>query len=571
MKTQFLVKSIVMFIMALTLPAMAETTTTIMGPEVNFRAQNIKVDPNNGVGDFPLTAITIKSEGGPTTVTGFYVSTQNLSAVPTTLRIYSNHAGLIGTSSSSATTVTINTDTVIENNTSANFTLTGDFSSNASGWCIGRIIGIRVENQNETSKDVFAPSEIYGPERRFFGGVANWVMITAPTISASTDQNGFTTSMTATFTLQVTADGINLAQPTGKDFVVIASCNPNNQVICNTVSAITIPNSPVADGTTHEVTVTASISSADVHENGLYQFSIKQINWGSNPSSQIQQYWGIEDFRTWFASYYRPETPPAKPIVTPSISADLYQVISGLSQANDFGQAGQLVGEGGFIRITPHDISPNRTVVFPYPGSEHKGQVMRISAAMSAIEMIPIVSAPTDLLGLPYGSFSQYPISNVANTTSNGMTVKTTFDVNIGSFVCHGKFVRTGDGSCTATFYWGLGSTHDSSGSKVDMINLSPSLPDIEHDIPTGLPPRFQFKCTNIRRTVTGFLLDIVSLPRSFKVERSIDLINWSGVDEWDHGYQYYPIDSVGSSNGWVNVQTLDPTRCFFRIVTLEE
>ncbi len=563
-----------------TLPTMAESTTTIVEAQVGFRAQNIKVDSNDGVNDVPLMTFTVKSEGGPTVITGFYVTTRNLSAVPTTLRIYSNQAwGPIGTSSSPTIATTINSNVIIDDSTATTFTLSGDFSSNTSGWCIGRVIGIKLQNQDGTSKDVFMPGEIYGPERRFFGGVANWIVANEPTISTTTDQNGFTTSMTATFTLQVTTDGMNLAQPTGKDFVVVASCNPNNEVICNSVSAIVIPNGPIADGATHTVTVSATITAADIRENGLYRFSIRQINWGTNSSSQVQQYWGIGNFKTWAGgNYYRPETPPARPIATPTISAELYQAIDSFSQANDFGPAGQVVGEGGFIRITPHDISEYRSIVFPYPTSEHKGQVMRVSAVMNATDMVPIITAPANLLGMPYGSFDQYPISNVINTTSDGVTTKSTFDVNLGTITCHGKLVRTGDGSCLASFYWGQGSTSDLPGNKVDLVNLSPSLPHAERGVLTGLPPRFQFKCKEIRSSGPDYLvLNIISFPYSFKLEGSNDLVNWHEVVGWGYGYAITPLDNVGSTEGWVNIskstlstQTLNPNRCFFRIVMLD-
>lgn len=550
-------------------PAMAGVTTKIVESQIGFRTQNIKVDPNDGVQDFPLAVISVKSEGGPTKITGVYVSSANVSATPTTLRVYCNGTSL-GSIAYSAVGV-INIDTTVATDTAAGFTLCGDFSSQTSGWCIGRIRGIRVE-QDGVSKDILTPSELYGPERRFFGGVANWIPSAAP-MTTTTTVDGRTVSMTATFTLQVTADGVNLAQPAGKDFVVTAGTSSNSSVLCDTVTAVTVPSGPIASGSTATVYLTASISDSNIPENGSYKFSIKQINWGSNPSSQISQYWGLEEFKTsTTVRCFRPEMPPAKKIGAPYISSNLYQTISTLGQADEFGQRAQLVGEGGVLRFTPQDTNPNHIVVFPYPASPDKGQVMRVNITMNAVDMVPIITAPVNLLGPSYGSSSQYPISNVVNTTSGGVTMKTTFDVTIGEFACHGKFIRTGDGSCVAIFYWGPGSTSEGVGEKMDLINLSPSPPE-----DGNLPIRYKFNSTSVGMSGGNYVMKITSLPFSFTVKGSVDGINWKEITYWSYWFDSTTLDNEGSADGWIYIDksmlskiSLDPNRCFFKIVSLD-
>lgn len=569
----FLVKAILTLVMSVfcVLPAMAESTVKITKSQTDIVEQNVKVDPNDGVGDFPLAIITVRSEGGPTKITGFYVGSESLSAVPATLRIYSNQSWDPIGSTASTVMGSISGDVTIAADTAVNFTLSGDFSSQTTGWCVGRIRGIRVE-ENGVSKDILTPLEIHGPERRFFGGIATWILADAPAIS-TTRQNGKTTSMTAVFTLQVTADGLSLAQPTGKDFLVMASSSPNNSVLCDSVAASVVPNGPITDGSTATVVVTATVLGTSLTDNAPYGFSIRQINWGASSSSQVTQYWGLEGFKTWTpAQNFNPDIPPAKQIAAPFISANLYQAISTLGQADDFGLKGQLVGEGGFLRFTPLDANQSRTVVFPYPASPDKGQLMRPSVAINAVDMTPIISAPANLLGTLYGSFRQYPISNVINTTSGGVTTKTTFDVTIGDLTFHGKFVRTGDGSCVAVFYWGPGSSPDSVGEKMDLITLSPSFPN-----DGNLPARFKFKSSSAGMSGNSCVMSIVSLPFSFKVQGSNDLVDWKDMTYWSYSYDATTLDESGSMQGLVYVDmsmlstlNLNPARCFFKIVSLD-
>jgi hypothetical protein len=521
-----------------------------------------------------MMLMTVKSEGSPSTITGFIVGTENLSAAPTTLRIYSNQSWDPLGSSSSTTLSTISSNAVIATDTATTFTLSADFPTGTSGWCVGRILGIRVE-QDGISKDIPTPDGIYGPDRRFFGGIATWMMTAAPTTSTTSDQNGNTTSMTAVFTLQVEADGLDLAQPTGKDFVVTVNAGPNCAALCDSVVSTTIPSGPIADGSVKTITVTATILGAHVPGNGQYRFAIKQINWGSNPNAQISQYWGIEDFMTWtIAGYFDSSIPPARQIAAPFISASLYDNITVLGMADDFGQKSQMVGEGGFLRFTPLDIKPSQTIVFPYPASPDRGQVMRLSVSMNATDMTPMVMAPNNLLGSSQVGFRQYPVSNVANMTSGGVTTKTTFDVTVGEFIAHGKLVRTGDGSCMAVFYWGTGSTFDSAGEKMDLINMSPSPPE-----DGNLPVRFKLKCTSAGMHGNGnyYYMDVTSMPFSFKVQGSTDLVNWKELTYWSYSYDAGTMDETGSVQGSVLIDVstlstlnLNSARCSFRIVSLD-
>ena len=570
-KTSLTLVTLIVSMFFCTLPAMAGVTTKIVASQTDLRAQNLRVNPNDGVQDFPLAVITVKSEGGPTTITGFYVGTENMSTSPTSLRIYSNQSWDSLGSIAYTTNGIINGNATIDTDTSTTFTLCGDFSSQTSGWCIGRIRGVRVV-QDGMSKDILTPHELHGPERRFFGGIANWILSAAP-MTTTTTADGRTVSMTATFTLQVTADGVNLAQPTEKDFVVTAGTSPNSSVLCDTITAVTVPSGPIADGSTATVYLTANISGTNIPENGSYDFKIRQINWGSNPSAQIYQYWGLEDFKTQTPiSCFLPDMPPAKQIAAPYISSNLYQMISTLNQADEFGQKAQLVGEGGILWFTPQDTNPNHIVVFPYPTSPDKGQVMRANVTINAVDMVPIITAPANLLGPSYGSSLQYPISNVINTTFGGVTMKTTFDVIIGEFTCHGKFIRTGDGSCVAIFYWGPGSTSDSVGDKMDLINLSPSPPE-----DGNLPIRYKFKSTDVSMSGNSFVIKIVSLPFSFKVKGSDDGINWTEIIYWSYWFNSTTLDDTGSAEGLIYIDksmlstvNLNSNRCFFKIVSLD-
>jgi hypothetical protein len=554
----------------MTIPAKADSFVTVSTAWPSLLDRNVRIDSANGASNVSVAEFRIKSEGGTSTITEVGIQLHGLGNLPTTLRVYEG-ATLLASRSVVTYTNVIQLSTNILSDTAKTISIKADFPSTTTGWSQASIISIESQSQEGVLSSI--TPEMRGPEIHFFENVSEWELASTPLVSVQSDLDGWTQSMTATFTFNVTAIGGTMLQPQTDDVVIVARTNPYDEVLCTTDSVITMPNGNIADGSTSQVTVTATLTPSMISKSGEVGFLVKQINWGHTLTTKVQQQYGLDNFKTpGTYRFTKNGSVPMIPIRLKEIGQNLYDAITVWKYSGEYNVIGQVVGEGQPLLYSWTDISPVKIIVFPN-GSVNNGQAMTVDVAISPVDMTPTVRAPANTLGEPI-NFVVYPISNRLETVESGVITKVTFDVNLDGFIGHGKITRTGTNSCIAVMYWGAYSTYDNPGSEIDLENLSPGkgIPEKGY---SPVPPRFTFKLKDITFDSQNgiYRMPVKALPFSFRLEGSSDLIHWIPIS---YGYGHTPssADSDGSEDGFVDVSqqtfdyfpSLDPRRVFFRI-----
>lgn len=126
-------------------------------------------------------------------------------------------------------------------------------------------------------------------------GKASYKIAARPTIQqVSSNQNGSTTAITASFQLLATASG-GTVTPKNTDFVVrFQKGNPTehiaqNSVVASAINVTTIPMKPIVSGGSASVTVVATITPRELGGSGIYYAQL------STPDGQkINTDWGVQ-------------------------------------------------------------------------------------------------------------------------------------------------------------------------------------------------------------------------------------------------------------------------------------
>ena len=571
MKKFLNILAVVMFVMAsLALPSLADSTITVSPVTPPLRDGTNRVSSTDTTQNVVLANFNVSSTGGNSTTTKVFALVNQISAKPSAFSVYEGTT-LVATSSWNDTLnpQQINLPATITSGTTRTFTLKGNFPTTTSGRIRVQIMAVHFVSSNGIQYDVAPATELYGPFQRFFSSVTNWNLVSQPTIETISLPDGTPLALKSVFTMQATANGSNMLQPTKDDFVVVAQTGPFDAIECDNINVTTFPNTDIADGTTVTVTVTAVMTADQFLKPGLYNMAIKQINWGPSPVGQIEQNWGLEDYKT--PSTYFAKLAPLISYNLPQIGANLY---AGITNVNgEIGTPAQIVGEGAAIVLNRFEVSTTRRVVFPYHNGE-RGHQMQVVASISNNDMTPIIFGPANPETDDLSPNFQYPVSNVQKVPdgSNPSVIKTvTFDVTIGDFTAHGIMKRTGRTSCRIKFFWGQGSTYTSPGSTIDLLNISPGTEILAKGYPAG-PERCMFKEESPHANGT-FSEYLTALPNSFNMQGSSDLVNWVNM-----GWAYSPLAGEPNEDGSVRAEVkvyryqmtdagLDPSRCFFRFV----
>ncbi len=554
------------FAIVFTVPAMAQKSISVLGPNVPTHDGNVRVSQTEGVQNVILGSFQLKAAGGDCSLVNTTIQLLGVGygSSPTTLKIFEGNT-LISSVAVQQLIIGIPlVDQVVSQNTTRTFTLKGDFPSTAAGTCQVKFLGVRwLNSANADTATGPSGGDLYGPTQHFFSSIAGLQLASVPTATATT-QNGFTTQVVANFSINVTADGANLLQPVDSDAVVVATyAGTGETIICPQVSVVTTPNNPIADGSTGTVTVSAKLPASSVPHSGVMSFALRQFAWRSGTVGEVVQTWGLNSFVTPVGiNFLKNEAPPPTKKF-PRIGSDLYLYISYLLQYAN-GGFGQVVGEGGSLVFTPTMTNPIARVVFPNNAPDG-GNTAQVAASVSATEMIPFITAPVSLAVIAPVTYTNYPVSNVQAVSVDGVTMEKTFDVVLGEVTLHGLMIRTGSNSCEVKFFWGAGSGRNSPGDQLDLLNLSPGKGENQ-------PPRFKFKATRIRVNSTSFDIDAHAIPGTFQVLASSDLVAWSPVT------CIYAVDSEledteGSMPISVSVAKTavgSADRCFFRLLLVE-
>ncbi len=282
------------------------STLTLSSPANTLRSQNYRVNGNDVLYGVTLGQFNLKSDTGPSTLLTVNSTTTVSGTMPTTLYLYNGSTLLKSKTVPSSGVVTFdNLDSagaaavVAQSDVPTTFTIKADFPSNTSnGTYASTTIGTVTYQKPSGSSADAAGSAVTNANQYVYTKAAVITLKSAPTITVSNPSvSTGTTTMTATFPLSFKALGGNIVVPgtTGAEFTVVFS--NGTPYTATAKSVVTIPNNDIADGSTADVTVTASVNPSVALTNGLYNAAITSIAWNAGNGTTTQTY-GLEDFKT---------------------------------------------------------------------------------------------------------------------------------------------------------------------------------------------------------------------------------------------------------------------------------
>jgi hypothetical protein len=283
------------------------STLTLSSASSPLRSQNYRINSDSGVQGVSVLTFNVKSETGDSKILTVNASTTASGTAPTTLYLYDGSTLLASKTvvSSGATIAFDNLEVVVPKDTTKTLTVKADWPSNTTTGSAASttVASVTFEKPNGSSATA-SGSQVLGVNHYAFSAAPQFVLVGVPTISKTSNQSASTTEMSASFTFNVTSLGGAMTKPTAATFVVVAGTNTANLLGTAEGTPVTIPNNDIADGSTAQVTVTATLANADVTHSGQYGFAIQSITWtvGSNT---ITQTWGLDDFKTPATSFFQ--------------------------------------------------------------------------------------------------------------------------------------------------------------------------------------------------------------------------------------------------------------------------
>lgn len=543
----------------------AGSELTVMDSASPIRAHNYRINPSTGATP-TMVKFGVKSEFGDSTITRISLHNTIKFVSVTTMYLYQGNT-LIGSFAPVFNNEWVSIsglNHVIGNNTSQELIIKAELPSNSqNGEMSSSVYEVEYLDSNGATKVV--SKWVNGTTHHFYNIAANLELVGIPTISKTSDQSGWTTEMTATFTFNMSADGSTIGQPKSGDFIVKARTNAVDSINC-TVSVITIPNNDIADGAWSQVTITATLLSSQVPKSGMYGFELVQANWGFPPNSTIAyQTWGLEDFKTPGTSFFAKITTTV-PEVRKNlgvIGEDLYDEIS-----NIIDDKGILAGEDDEILYTSGDSAqPQKKFVFPYHASPSKGHMMSVEYSLSNNMISPRIVGPKYPESEEIIVSMVYPaVDLVTYNDAGGQLAKATFKIQIGTFTGFATANRVGQFAWRTKIHWGNNASYESCGSERDLLNLAPSTSS------DGIsrPIRFKFgQAGDCHYLGSGslpiFHLPIRGIPGCYHIEESTNLMDWQEITVWPEYSDTVNSDGTYTTN-WLLPLSIMQGR-FFRAV----
>ncbi len=281
------------------------STLTLSAPANTLRSQNYRVNGNDVLSGVVLGQFNLKSDTGESTLLTVNASTTASGTLPTTLYLYNGSTLLDSKTVPSTGSVSFtNLDTrpgakVAQSDTPVTFTVKADFPASTVNATYASTTITTVAYQTPAGNTATASgSNITNANQYVYTKAAVIKLAGTPTITVSNPSvSTGTTTMTAVFPLSIQALGGNVIVPgtTGAEFVVVFS--NGTAYTATSKSVVTIPNNDIADGSTANVTVTASAQPTVALTNGLYNAAITSVAWNAGNGTTTQTY-GLEDFKT---------------------------------------------------------------------------------------------------------------------------------------------------------------------------------------------------------------------------------------------------------------------------------
>lgn len=184
---------------------------------------------------------------------------------------------------------------------------------------------------------------------------------------------GTNARVVATFPLTLKALGGIADAPKAADFdVTFTDVLSGQQYPATAISLVQDPSTPVPDGTTRGLVVTASVSTPNIRLDGLYHAKISRIRWKMNGAAVVAQDWGLERMVTPVTNVSMP-TANAFDILASRLGAtdqDLAMIVAAPNQDFFIESSGNLsdwMNLGLPIGTAEVAILPNRLKVFRVP------------------------------------------------------------------------------------------------------------------------------------------------------------------------------------------------------------
>lgn len=132
----------------------------------------------------------------------------------------------------------------------------------------------------------------------FYNAIADIIMYDKPAISAGYRVSGEPAVLVGNFSLMLFAKGASVKKLSGSDIRAEFVDTLNSLTYpAATVSATTIPNQDIPDGSFADAIVIATLPGSQLKRNGLYQVRLTGIRWIAG-TDVVNQDWGLESFHS---------------------------------------------------------------------------------------------------------------------------------------------------------------------------------------------------------------------------------------------------------------------------------
>ncbi len=279
------------------------STLTLSGASNPLRSMNYRVNGTDVLQNVTLGTFNLKSQSGDSTLLTVYATSTVSGTAPTTLYLYQGST-LLKSKSYASTVAFDNLDStagavVPGNDTNVTYTIKADFPSNTSSGTNVSIVAGNVVFQTPNGNTATASgSSVSNAAQYVYSAAPVFALAGTPSIRVDgSNQNGSSTSLTATFPLNVTALGGTMTKLANSDVTVLFVKSDGTIATSTNVFVSTIPDNNIADGTTVPVTVTATAYNANLATTGTYAALISKIVWTVGGVTTTQTY-GWDDYKT---------------------------------------------------------------------------------------------------------------------------------------------------------------------------------------------------------------------------------------------------------------------------------
>lgn len=285
-----------------------DSTLTITTASANPDAQPIAVDDDNGVDGVTMLVVNAKSTVGPSIITD--VAVNNISSIatsaPSSIELWVDGALVDSRAVSNGATTTFSDLSInVAKDVTKVLTFKANFPALARGTAVLNIDPVNSFYETpDASQAAFSGSLIASQTVTLFGKVANVALTSASAPTKVTHPvTGTTSEMTGTIKLSITGMGGDLVEPVVGDFVVKAATSSarTNAITVSNLGFVVTPNNSndlVAEGVAANVTLTPTLTNAEVAIDGNYFFYVESVKWTISGMSQVTQQTGLEDFQT---------------------------------------------------------------------------------------------------------------------------------------------------------------------------------------------------------------------------------------------------------------------------------